>query len=187
MIETTYLTSHFLIAMPAMGDPNFSRTVTYMCQHTEEGALGIVINRPMNMQLGEIMLQMEISVRDEAVNKIPVYGGGPVQPERGFIIHTPIGQWDSSLTVSEGIALTTSRDILESIAAGEGPERFLVALGYAGWGEGQLEREIIENAWLNAPAENSILFDLPAEKRWKSAAGQMGIDLDLLSGQAGHS
>ncbi|MEN8260975.1 MAG: YqgE/AlgH family protein, partial [Pseudomonadota bacterium] len=112
--------------------------------------------------------------------------GGPVQPERGFIIHTPIGEWDSSLKVSEGIALTTSRDILENIAAGEGPDKFLVALGYAGWGEGQLEREIIENAWLNAPAENSILFDLPAGKRWKLAAEHMGVDLDLLSGQAGH-
>lgn len=186
MIETTYLTNHFLIAMPGMGDPNFSRTVTYMCQHTEEGALGIVINRPINMELGEILAQMEISAQLDEVTKLPVYGGGPVQPERGFVIHSPVGKWDSSLKVSPGIALTTSRDILESIAAGKGPDKFLIALGYAGWGEGQLEREIIDNAWLHAAAENSILFDLPAAKRWKSAAEQMGVDIDLLSGQAGH-
>lgn len=187
MIEATNLTNHFLIAMPALGDPNFSRTVTYMCQHSEEGSLGIVINRPIKMALGDIMEQMGIVVERKEILHRPVYSGGPVQPERGFVIHNPIGSWNSSLKVTGNIALTTSRDILEAIAQGKGPDHMLIALGYAGWGKGQLEREIIENAWLNAPAEYSILFDLPAGKRWKAAAEQMGVDLDLLSMQAGHS
>ncbi|MGR9105746.1 MAG: YqgE/AlgH family protein [Gammaproteobacteria bacterium] len=186
MIETLNVTDHFLIAMPGMGDPNFHRTVTYMCQHSREGALGIVINRPTDLTLGEILRQMEIPIEDEHMARIPVYHGGPVQPERGFVIHEPKGSWDSSLEVSDSIALTTSRDILEAIAKGRGPGRFVVALGYAGWGEGQLEREIVQNAWLNAPAMNQILFDTPAEQRWKSAARQMGIDIDRLSSSAGH-
>ncbi|MCI0654880.1 MAG: YqgE/AlgH family protein [Methylococcaceae bacterium] len=186
MIETLNVTGHFLMAMPGMGDPNFHRTVTYMCQHSHEGALGIVINRPTDLTLGDILQQMSIGVEDERVIRIPVYYGGPVQPERGFVIHQPKGNWDSSLEVSASISLTTSRDILEAIAMGEGPDRFVVALGYAGWGEGQLEREIVQNAWLNAPAKDRILFELPADQRWKSAARQMGVDIDRLSSSAGH-
>jgi putative transcriptional regulator len=186
MIETLNVTDHFLIAMPGMGDPNFHRTVTYMCQHSHEGALGIVINRPTELKLGDILQQMTIRIEDDRVKQIPVYHGGPVQPERGFVIHEPKGNWDSSLEVSESIALTTSRDILEAIARGKGPARFVVALGYAGWGEGQLEREIVQNAWLNAPAKDRILFEMPADQRWKSAAEQMGIDIDRLSSSAGH-
>ena len=186
MIDAANLTNHFLIAMPNMGDPNFSRTVTFMCQHGEDGALGIVINRPSQMSLGDIMQQMNIKTRIEAVGRLPIFYGGPVQPERGFVIHEPRGNWDSSLPVSDSIALTTSRDILEAIAEGEGPGRVVVALGYAGWGAGQLEHEIIENAWLSTPAQQSILFDLPPDQRWRAAAGQLGIDLDLLSSQAGH-
>ncbi len=186
MIETLNVTDHFLIAMPGMGDPNFQRTVTYMCQHSHEGALGIVINRLTDLTLGDILQQMSIPIHNERVARIPVYHGGPVQPERGFVIHQPKGNWDSSLEVSESIALTTSRDILEAVATGTGPDRFVVALGYAGWGEGQLEREIVQNAWLNAPAKTRILFELPAEQRWRSAAEQMGIDIDRLSSSAGH-
>lgn len=186
MIETLNVTDHFLIAMPGMGDPNFYRTVTYMCQHSHEGALGIVINRPTDLTLGDILQQMSIQIEDERVRHLPVYHGGPVQPERGFVIHQPKGNWDSSLEVSDTIALTTSRDILEAIAKGKGPDRFVIALGYAGWGQGQLEREIVQNAWLNAPAKNQILFELPAEQRWKSAAEQMGIDISRLSSSAGH-
>lgn len=187
MFETADLSDHFLIAMPSMGDPNFSRTVTYMCQHGEEGALGIVINRPTTMKLGEILEQMDIKTQSESVQDLPVFYGGPVQPDRGFVVHQPSGTWDSSLMVSDSMALTTSRDILEAIATGSGPHKSLIALGYAGWGEGQLEREIVENAWLNAPASQSIIFDVPATDRWKSAADLMGIDLNLLSPQAGHS
>lgn len=186
MIETLNVTDHFLIAMPGMGDPNFHRTVTYMCQHSHEGALGIVINRPTDLTLGDILQQMSIQIENERIARIPVYHGGPVQPERGFVIHEPKGNWDSSLEVSDTIALTSSRDILEAIAKGKGPDRFVIALGYAGWGEGQLEREIVQNAWLNAPAKNQILFELPADQRWKSAAEQMGIDINRLSSSAGH-
>lgn len=187
MIDTANLSDHFLIAMPSMNDPNFSRTVTYMCQHGEEGALGIVINRPTTMKLGEIFEQMNIETPSDSIQDLPVFYGGPVQPERGFVVHEPSGDWDSSLQVSDNISLTTSRDILEAIAAGSGPEKSLVALGYAGWGEGQLEREIVENAWLNAPANQSVIFDIPAGERWMSAAEMMGIDLNLISLQAGHS
>lgn len=186
MIETLNVTDHFLIAMPGMGDPNFHRTVTYMCQHSSEGALGIVINRPTELTLGDILQQMSIEIDNEKISKTPIYFGGPVQPERGFVIHRPKGSWDSSLKVSDSVALTTSRDILEAIAHGRGPDRFMVALGYAGWGQGQLEREMVQNAWLNSPAADQILFELPADQRWRSAARQMGIDIDRLSSSAGH-
>ncbi len=187
MNQASNFTDHFLIAMPNLGDPNFSQTVTYMVQHSQDGALGIVINRPTTVNLGEIMKQMNIDVEQRQITDLPTYYGGPVQPERGFVIHNPVGNWESSLKVSEAIAMTTSRDVLEAIATGKGPNKVLIALGYAGWGEGQLEREIIENAWLNAPAVNSILFDKPATQRWKSAAEHMGVNLDTLSGDIGHA
>ena len=182
----SYFKNQFLIAMPNLGDPNFSHTVTYLCQHNEEGALGIVVNRPAEMKLGEVFKQMQIKPTDTSTNDITVYAGGPMQPERGFVIHTPSTAWDSSLVVSETIALTTSRDILEAMACGEGPEKVLVALGYAGWGEGQMEREIMQNSWLNTPCEDSILFDIPAGKRWNAAADQIGIDINQLTAPAGH-
>lgn len=187
MIEQTEnLTNHFLIAMPGMADPFFAKTVTYLCQHSAEGALGIIVNRPSDLTLGDVMQQMNIEIRLPALGKMPIYFGGPVQPERGFVLHEGLGNWDSSLQVSDSIALTTSRDILEAISIGAGPQRVLVALGYAGWGRGQLEREIADNAWLNAPAEKSIIFDHPAAQRWKAAAELMGVDISLLSSQAGH-
>ncbi|MGR9099602.1 MAG: YqgE/AlgH family protein [Gammaproteobacteria bacterium] len=186
MTQTTSLTNQFLIAMPNLGDPNFSHTVTLMCQHNEDGALGIVVNRPTTMKLEDIFMQMEIKATDGQSKDIPVYAGGPVQQERGFVLHTLGDKWDSSLPISDSIALTTSRDILEAIAVGKGPEKILIALGYAGWGEGQLEREIRENAWLNTPSSHQILFDTPVDQRWNAAALQMGIDIRLLSTQAGH-
>ena len=187
MIENLNVTDHFLIAMPGLGDPNFKRTVTYMCQHDAEGALGVVINRPTELKLGELFKQMDIDAGQESITGVPIFYGGPVQPECGFVIHEPRGDWESSLRVTDSIALTTSKDVLEAIAKGQGPKRMVVALGYAGWGEGQLEREMVENAWLNAPAENSILFDLPTEQRWKSAAERMGVDISILSSTAGHA
>ena len=180
------LTNHFLIAMPGLADPFFARTVTYLCQHSPEGALGIIINRPSELSLGDIMQQMEIEVKTPVVGRIPVYFGGPVQPERGFVLHEPGGDWSSTLKISASIALTTSRDILEAIGQGEGPRKVLIALGYAGWGKGQLEKEIIENSWLNAPADASILFEQPPALRWKAAAELMGVDISLLTTQAGH-
>lgn len=187
MIESSAnLTNHFLIAMPGLADPFFARTVSYLCQHNEEGALGIIVNRPLELTLADIMEQMEINVTDPGIGQLPVYFGGPVQPERGFVLHEPKGHWNSTLQVSDTLCLTTSRDILEAVGTGEGPEHILVALGYAGWGKGQLEREITENSWLNAPADTSILFRQPAESRWKAAAELMGVDISLLTAQAGH-
>jgi len=184
--DTTYLTGQFLIAMPTLADPNFAHTVTYLCQHSAQGALGIVISRPLEIQLASLLEAMQIPILEERVANAPVYFGGPVQPERGFVLHTPVGEWQGTLAVSDEIGLTTSRDILEAIAAGKGPSKFLVALGYAGWGEGQLEQEMLENAWLNVPADLSILFDLLPAQRWRAAALRLGIDLSLMSSQAGH-
>ncbi|CAI8882161.1 DUF179 domain-containing protein YqgE [Methylocaldum szegediense] len=187
MIDVTAnLTNSFLIAMPGLTDPFFARTVTYLCQHGPEGALGIIINRPSDLTLGEVMQQMDIDVRNETIGQMPVYFGGPVQAERGFVLHESCGNWNSTLRVSDSISLTTSRDILEALSVGEGPRRVLVALGYAGWEKGQLEREIVENSWLSAPADESIMFDYAPAQRWKAAAELMGIDISLLTSQAGH-
>ncbi|RKZ37083.1 MAG: YqgE/AlgH family protein [Gammaproteobacteria bacterium] len=180
------LTNQFLIAMPTLADPNFSRTVTYMCAHNDEGAMGIVINRPLELSLGEVLGHMEILSEDADVNALSVVQGGPVQRERGFVLHCPLGTWDAVLNVTDDIGVATSRDILAAIASGEGPGRSLVALGYAGWGAGQLEKEVQENAWLSGPVDNSIIFDLPYKQRWESAAHLLGVDLDRLSGEAGH-
>lgn len=187
MQGSNWLTNNFLIAMPAMKDPNFEQTVTYICQHNEEGALGIVVNRTIELTVGDVLDQMKIERDDSVRTEAQVYYGGPVQTERGFILHEDVGDWDSTLKVSELTALTTSRDILEAIASNNGPDRSLLALGYAGWGAGQLEREISENAWLNWPANNELLFSTPVPQRWAEAAGLLGVDLSLLSTDAGHA
>lgn len=187
MNQSESLANQFLIAMPSMEDAFFTRSVTLMCQHNEDGALGIVINRPSDLTLGDVWEQMNIPPGDPAARQLPIFLGGPVHPERGFVIHEPAGQWDASMRVSEDIALTTSRDILEAVARGEGPRHILVALGYAGWGKGQLEKEILDNAWLNAPVQQSILFERPANQRWKAAVETLGVNVALLSSQAGHA
>lgn len=181
------LTNHFLIAMPSLQDPNFHRTVTYLCAHNNEGAMGIVINRPLDLNLGEVLEHMSIEVENETVNSMMVLQGGPVQRDRGFVIHEPAGEWDAVLAVGNQIGVATSRDILAAVAHGDGPKRAVVALGYAGWGAGQLEREVQQNAWLSGPADSSIIFDLPYEKRYESAARLLGVELDRLSGEAGHA
>ena len=187
MITSGYLNNQFLIAMPALTDKDFSRTVIYLCQHSAEGAVGIIINRPMTMKLGDIFAQMNIDATSLASINTPVYMGGPVQPERGFVIHTRSERtWDSSLEISETISLTSSRDILEAIAKGEGPAHYLIALGYAGWSAGQLEKEIIENAWLHTPYSEAILYEVPVSERWNQAANLIGINIHLLSSVAGH-
>jgi len=185
--STLNLTHQFLIAMPALADPNFHRTVTYVCHHDDNGAMGIVINRPLNLNLSDMLEHMNIDVGDSAFTAIPVLQGGPVQTERGFVIHQPSGEWDSVLPVRDDIGVATSRDILAAIAQGEGPKHAIVALGYAGWGAGQLERELADNAWLNGPVDGSIIFDQPYEERWAAAAQLLGIDPAQLSGEAGHS
>lgn len=184
---STSLTNHFLIAMPGLQDPNFSRTVTYICEHTEQGAMGIVINRPTEVSLGDLLFQLDISTHLESVLKAPVYQGGPVQTDRGFVLHTPGPSFDSTLNINDMLSITTSRDVLEAIAGGDGPQHSLIALGYAGWGSGQLEQELSANAWLSGPADSQIIFQLNPESRWRAAARLLGIDMNLLSGEAGHA
>jgi putative transcriptional regulator len=181
------LTNHFLIAMPRLEDPNFFHTVTYICEHSEDGAMGIVINRPMELHLADIFEQLEIPVTSDLIAEQPVYNGGPVQSDRGFVLHDSGSEWASTLRVTPHISVTTSLDILEAIAAGKGPKHNLIALGYAGWGAGQLENELAQNAWLNGPAESQIIFERASEERWQAAADLIGIDLNLLSGDAGHA
>lgn len=188
MLETTYLTNHFLIAMPNLADPDFYQTVTYVCMHNEDGAMGIIINRPMDIDLGEVLEHMEIEVEDPVAARMAIFEGGPVQRERGFVLHRPIGQWDAMINLdqSHDIGITVSRDILDAIAQGHGPNEVLIALGYAGWNAGQLEQELANNAWLSTPASSRILFHTPPEQRWQAAASQLGVDLTLISSDAGH-
>lgn len=184
---SSFLTNHFLIAMPMLMDPNFFRTVTYICEHNRDGAMGIVINRPLAITVHEILQQMNLNSSNNELRRQKVFLGGPVQRERGFVIHYPLGNWDASLTVTDTIAVTTSRDILQAMADNTGPQKSLVALGYAGWGAGQLEREIANNAWLSGPADLRVLFEIPIERRWYTAALILGIDMNLLSADIGHA
>jgi putative transcriptional regulator len=187
MTKSTYLTHQFLIAMPALTDPNFFQTVVYISEHNPSGALGLVINRPLNLSLGQLLEHLQIATDRPDLAAMPVFHGGPVQPEQGFVLHSPVGHWGATLRVTERIGITTSRDILQATARGEGPESLLVTLGYAGWGPGQLEQELVENAWLSGPADFDILFHTPSERRWLAAAALLGIDLNLLSTDAGHA
>jgi len=187
MSNSHYLTNQFLIAMPGLEDPNFFHSVTYICEHNEQGALGLVINRPLDMQLGEILQHIQLQHSEPEARQIPIHLGGPVQQNRGFVLHEPLGGWEATLKVTDRIGITSSIDILQAIAKNEGPERSLITLGYAGWGAGQLEQEMAENAWLSGPADPDILFNRPDVERWKAAAASLGVDLDLLSGEAGHA
>jgi len=186
-MRSTNLTNQFLIAMPGLMDPNFHQTVTLICAHNEEGAMGIVINRPLNFALGEVLSQMELASTNNNALNIPVYHGGPVQTDRGFVLHTMVNDWESSIRVSDRISVTTSRDILESIAQGAGPDHALIALGYAGWAAGQLEQELKENIWLNGPAEIDIIFNTPYDRRWEKSAALLGVDLGRISSDIGHA
>lgn len=188
MTEAAYLSHQLLIAMPALADPNFARGVTLICQHSDEGAMGLIINRASDWRLGDVMAQVGIEQVPEAIARQVVLFGGPVQNERGFVLHEPCGTWDSSAQVAPDLVLTTSRDVLQAIADGRGPKRYLVLLGYAGWTAGQLEAELRENAWLTvAPNDHGILFDTPIERRWDASARLLGVDINLLSSIAGHA
>jgi putative transcriptional regulator len=185
-MQTINLTSHFLIAMPAMSDPNFSRTLTFICEHNERGALGIVVNRPIEVTLASLFRQVEIAAPVSPLADEPVFYGGPVQFDHGFVLHRPVGAWKSTLPVGD-IGLTTSRDILEAMAAGEGPRQQLVALGYAGWAPGQLEDEIRRNGWLTVEANLDVIFDIPPGDRYAAAMGTLGVNAANLSEEAGHA
>lgn len=181
------LTGHFLIAMPQLDDGFFNHAVTYICEHDETGSFGIIINQATDITLKEVVMEMKIDSDDNYDGKQTIYIGGPVDQGRGFILHRPAGEWQSSLKVTDNIALTTSKDILNAIVNNEGPEDSIVALGYAGWAAGQLENEMAANTWLSCPADEQIIFDTPIEERWKAAAKLIGIDLSLLSSDAGHA
>jgi len=185
-MQTINLTSHFLIAMPAMSDPNFSRTLTFVCEHNERGALGIVVNRPIEVTLAALFKQVEIELPESALTTQPVFFGGPVQFDHGFVLHRPVGAWKSTLPVGD-IGLTTSRDILEAMARGQGPHEQLVALGYAGWAPGQLEDEIKRNGWLTVQADLDTIFQVPPEERYDAAMNLLGINAANLSEEAGHA
>ena len=187
MADSPFLTDHFLIAMPALDDPNFQRSVTLVCQHDANGAMGIVINREADYTVGELLAQLDLSTNDDALSGSAIVAGGPVQPERGFVLHDDPREWGSTLRFGRGLAVTTSRDILAALAKGEGPANVLVALGYAGWTAGQLELELAQNSWLTVPADQAILFATPLAERWHAAARSLGVDLSRLADYAGHA
>ena len=181
------LTNQLLIAMPAMADPNFSTTVTLICEHNTDGALGITINRPLTLKMSGLFEQLSVEDPDPGVAGNPVLSGGPVGTERGFVLHGPEYSYENTLAVSDDIRLTLSRDVIDDLASGEGPEKSLVALGYAGWEAGQLENEMLANAWLSVPATPELVFDTPFAERWDSAARTLGIDIAQMSSDAGHA
>lgn len=191
-MENVNLTGHFLIAMPAMTDPYFAKSVTFICEHNTDGAMGIVINRPIDMTLDALFEQINLNLNDSPIAHLPVHFGGPVQIDRGFVLHQPAGDWQSTIAINGETALTTSKDILEAVANGSGPLKMLVTLGYAGWTAGQLEQEMAQNAWLSVKADdptklNSVIFDLPSADKLNAAMGLLGLDFARLSDEAGHA
>ena len=181
------LTGHFLIAMPALADPPFSRGVALLCQHDEDGAVGLLVNQLSEYRFGDVLAQMKLECQDSDLSDAPVLIGGPVQQERGFVLHREHGHWESSYRVNGEWSVTTSRDILVAMAAGEGPSQAIMALGYAGWEAGQLEQELMDNAWLTAEASGRVVFETPLEDRWSAAAALVGVDPRQLSSYAGHA
>jgi putative transcriptional regulator len=185
--DETSLRDHFLLAMPTLTDAIFAHSITYLCQHNSDGAMGIVINHPLDLCLEEILEHLQLPARGR-LREIPIMAGGPVHMDRGFVLHRRDDRsWEASLQVTDEITLTTSRDILVAMAAEEGPEDRLIALGYAGWGAGQLESEISDNSWLTLPADSGIIFDTPCHLRASAAAAKLGVDMNLISGEAGHA
>ena len=183
----TFLANHLLVALPSLADPNFARSVVLLCQHDADGAMGIVVNRASEYHLGEVLSQVGLESGDMALRERPVLGGGPVHPERGFVLHDGERDWESSLAFGDGLRITTSRDVLEAMAKGEGPRHAMVALGCASWGAGQLEYELGENTWLTVPADPELLFALPLDARWQAAAGRIGVDLAMVADYSGHA
>jgi len=186
-VSSVNLTNHFLIAMPSMADPYFARTLTLLCEHNDQGALGLVVNRPIDMTLAALFERLNLAADARPLAETPVYFGGPVQTDRGFVLHSPVGKWSSTLSVHARLGLTTSRDILEAVSQGAGPERMIVTLGYSGWAAGQLEEELRQNAWLTVAARDSIMFDVPAEERLPAAMELLGVSYATLADGAGHA
>ena len=187
-------TNQFLIAMPSLRDGTFAGTVIYLCEHTDKGALGLVINKPIDIKLKNLFEKVELSLDRPELAEAPVYFGGPVQTERGFVLHESLGgdddeggHYNSTLRIPGGLEMTTSKDVLEALSSGAGPKKILVTLGYSGWGAGQLEDEMSRNGWINVGAERGIIFDTPVEQRYDKALSLLGIDANMLSGEAGHA
>lgn len=185
------LSNQFLIAMPGMVDGNFAGTVVYLCEHNERGALGLVINRPLDINLQHLFEKVDLTLDRDDMASLPVYLGGPVQTERGFVLHDSLdeegGHYSSSIKVPGGLEMTTSRDVLEALSNGAGPRRIFMTLGYSGWGAGQLEDELSRNGWLNVKADHQIIFDTPVEQRYDKALALLGIDRSFLQAEAGHA
>ncbi|KAA0889609.1 YqgE/AlgH family protein [Pusillimonas sp. ANT_WB101] len=188
MGSTVNLSRQLLLAMPGQVSGDLANSVIFVCEHTPDGALGLVINRPTDITVGDLLRRIDLDLTEETgdVQSTPVFFGGPVQTDRGFVLHAPIGGYSSSIVLGD-VALTTSRDILQDVAVGKGPLHLLITLGYAGWGAGQLESEMSQNAWLNVASTNHILFETPAENRYQIALSQLGIDPLMLAGEAGHA
>ncbi|WP_131781044.1 YqgE/AlgH family protein [Legionella gresilensis] len=185
-IETS-LANHLLIAMPSLTDPNFERTVIYICEHHPQGTVGLIINRPTEYQLSMVFEQLNILPLHQEISLRPLLFGGPIQPERGFVIHRPSGEWRSSLSLQDDVTITTSNDIIRAIAAGNGPQDALVTLGYVGWIDNQLEQEVQDNVWLVCPYKHEILYDVPYRQRWEYAGSLIGIKMSQLSSSIGHA
>ncbi len=184
------LTNNFIIAMPGLADPIFEKSVSYICRHTDQGAMGLTINHPIDISFSHFLSQLDIPLKDETLAATPIYLGGPVETGHGFILHsndTEPGNWSQTLKINDDISLSSSKDILTAIANGEGPADFLITLGYAGWSKDQLENEMQQNSWLNVLADSDIIFNTPSEKRWQKAAMKLGIDINLISGDIGHA
>ncbi len=186
-MDNVNLTDNFLIAMPALEDPYFSNALVYICEHNENGALGIIVNRPIDMDLAGLFEKIDIKLEQPSLARLPVYFGGPVQLDRGFVLHRPVGHWQSTLAITGEIGLTSSRDVLAAVAKDGLPDEIIVSLGYAGWDAGQLEDELAQNSWLTVPARAGILFDLPPEERLPAAMQKLGISFSQLSDIAGHA
>lgn len=180
------LRNHFLIAMPGLNDPLFANSITYICDHSPEGAMGLVVNRALDLQLKDVFEQMSLGYQEEN-GKAPILAGGPVNTQRGFVLHPTGGVWQSTIQITPEISLTASRDIIAAIANDQGPKNALFVLGYSGWGAGQLEQELKDNSWLTVPADADILFHTPIEMRWRAAAMRLGVDMNLMPTQAGHA
>lgn len=184
------LTNQFLIAMPGMRDENFAGTVVYLCEHTERGALGLVINKPIDIKLKNLFEKVELSLDREELADQPVYFGGPVQTERGFVLHEKLGDqgpYNSTMSIPGGLEMTTSKDVLEALSSGTGPKKVLITLGYSGWQAGQLEDELGRNGWLTVDADPAVIFDTPIEQRYDRALSLLGVDPRMLSQDAGHA
>ena len=186
-MSSVNLTDNFLIAMPALEDPYFSNALVYICEHNENGALGVIVNRPIDMSLAGLLEKIDIKLEAESLANLPVYFGGPVQLDRGFVLHRPHGQWQSTLVVNSEVGLTSSRDVLAAVGKEGLPAEIIVTLGYAGWEAGQLENELSQNSWLTVPAKPSILFEMPPEERLPAAMQNLGVSFTQLSDVAGHA